>query len=216
MLRMFVAALAAIFMSACVTSRSQAAVFTATKGRTVYVIGEIGANALDMARQVVDLAAADPKAPIDMVISSPGGSIVAGMQLLSAMTVAQTRGVTIRCFVPLLAASMAFQVFAACDERYTLEFSLLLWHPGALSGERLTAGDLEYNAEQLRAMERVLNARLIKALGMPEDVFYYHYFHETLWFASELNRQAPGFLTIVQDFQNVPNPFPAAEPQGLE
>jgi hypothetical protein len=103
---------------------------------------------------------------------------------------------------------MAFQILAACDERYTLPFSLLLWHPGRLSSsEGMTAGDLEYNGEQLRAIERELNQRLIKALGISKKLFYYHYHNETLWFALELNRTAPGFITIVNDFSEVRDPF---------
>ena len=208
MFRLFWAAFAAFFVSACVSTSAGGDTFRADPKRTVTLDGPIMDNALDVARKLVDLAAEDASQPIDMVISSPGGSVYAGMQIMSAMSVAQARGTKIRCFVPLFAASMAFQVFAACDERFTLEYSLLLWHPATITTDQpLDAGTLEYEAEQMRAIERDLNKRLIAALGMDETTFYYHYTHETLWFAAELKRQAPGFLTIVQDFDNVNNPY---------
>ncbi len=182
--------------------------FDATKGRTLYIRGFVGAQALDVAGKIIDLTDKNDEEPIDLVINSPGGSIYAGMQILSAMTVAQARGVTIRCFVPVMAASMAFAILAQCDERYALPFTMLLWHPGKQqSAKALTKDDLEYGAEQLKEMERDLSAIEMRALKISPALFNYHYVHETMWFALSLKRASPGFMTIVDDFTGVDHPF---------
>lgn len=191
-----------------VTASAAPKVFTANKDRTIYLVGEVGANALELAAQVQSLAETS-RAPIDIVINSPGGSVQAGLQLISSINMAQARGIRFRCIVPVLAASMGFQVLAHCDERYSLKYSMLLFHPmkvfimmGALSSE-----DLLYEGRRIRETEEPLVKDLQDILAISPDTFYYHYRHETLWFAYEFRKLSPGFLTIVDDIRNVQAPF---------
>lgn len=202
-------ALSNLFFSRC----AHAETFKADPTRTLYVVGEVtGQTALANAATLINLSATSDDDDIDIVINSPGGSIYDGMQMLSAMSVAQARGVKIRCFVPMLAASMAYQIFAACNERYTLVFSLLLWHPGKISNEKpMSSQALAYSQKELKAIETDLNTRLMDAMDVDARFFYYHYWHETLWFAAELNRQVPDFITIVDDFTGVKGAFDAGQ-----
>ncbi len=204
-----VAAFAAFFMSAVAAAKP--AVFVADKGRTLYLRGEVGGNALDMAAQVIGLAEKSKK-PISIVINSPGGSIYVGLQLMSAIDVVQKRGVKVRCFVPVIAASMAFQILSVCDERYTLQYSLLLFHPARapLMGS-YTYDELEYQGAQLRQLDNKLKNDLAKRIGMPRKEFDYHYQHETLWLAPDLSARTDDFFTIVADFDGVERPFDLGE-----
>jgi len=181
--------------------------FVASETRTVYVSGAVTGAALGTAQQIYNLAEAGNE-PIDIIINSPGGYIIPGLQVISAMNIAQSRGITIRCFVPLLAASMGFQMLAECDERYALRYSLLLWHP-AKTGFRgsVTWKQLLYATRELRAMERDLLDILLSKLKISKKKFYYHYRNETLWQAHHLQKISPDFITIVDDFKNVRNPF---------
>lgn len=175
--------------------------------RTVYIQDVIGPQALRVAGQIYKLAH-DGKAPIDVVINSPGGDVTAGMQILSAFQTAKVRGVKIRCVVPVMAASMAFQIFANCDERYALHYSMLLWHPmrSVLQGE-YTADDLLYEGQSTLSTEQPMLKQLQRALGMPVDQFLYHYHHETLWLADQLLPLTPSFMRIVDDIKGIKKPF---------
>ena len=83
-----------------------------TNERTVYFTGVIGGNAIAKAAAIEALSAASSD-PIKFVINSPGGAVLPGLQVISAMRVAKARGVKFECFVPVLAASMAFQLHTA-------------------------------------------------------------------------------------------------------
>jgi ATP-dependent protease ClpP protease subunit len=205
-LKFLTAAFAAFFVLAT-TVPAKTAAFVADKDRTVYVRGEIDGSALLQAAEVMRLATKST-APITLVINSPGGNVYTGLQLMSAIGVAQQRGVTVRCFVPVLAASMAFQILSICDERYTLQYSLLLFHPArAFLNGAFLAEDLEYAGEQLRQLDDRLKSELAARLGMDRAEYDFHYRRETMWLASDLNDRADGFLTIVGDFRGVENPF---------
>lgn len=180
--------------------------FTADPSRTVYIRGVVGGNALAVAGQIEKLSS-DSERPIDIIINSPGGSILAGLQTISAMEVAKERGVTIRCFVPHLAASMAFQIFMHCDERYALEQTMLLFHPATVGGGNgFNTEDLLYWGDRLRKMELPLVKKLIKTLGVSRKFFFYHYRNETMWLGSELIKETTCF-SLVTNFKNVIGPY---------
>lgn len=190
------------------TAMAAPKVFTASKDRTVFLVGEVGVNAFLLAAQIQELAT-ESNDPIDIVINSPGGSVEAGLQLISSMNMAKSRGIKFRCVVPVMAASMGFQVLANCNERYALSYALLLWHPMKIfiMMGTLSADDLLYAGYRIRSTETPLVAQLIRELKITPDLFYYHYRHETVWFGYEFRSFSPNFLTVVDDIKNVGNPF---------
>lgn len=198
------------YLSLCALLLSSSAfgsTFVANPDRTVYLRGPVADNALTIATNIEKLSRAGSQ-PIDMIINSPGGSIITGLQIISAMEVAKQRGITIRCFVPMLAASMGFQVFAHCSERYVLEQSLLLWHPArifVLFGA-FTSGELLYQGRELKKIEAPLARYLIRVMGVDTKFFNYHYRHETLWLARDLRKETD-FFEIVDSFENVVGPY---------
>lgn len=169
------------------------------KQRTVFIAGAIDGNVLAAANAIEQLSTKSTK-PIYIVLNSPGGNVIAGIQVLSAISAARTRGATIKCVVPMMAASMAFIILAACDERYAFPNSLLLWHPVRTSGS-MSSKEAEQVAEDIARLERPLVQALIKSLNIDEETFYKHYYHETLWTGASLAEVAPSFLTLVQDIR---------------
>ena len=159
------------------------------------------------AQRILDFADKS-KDPIYLVINSPGGSVVAGLQVITTMRIAQSRGVTIKCIVPMMAASMAFQIFAECDERYAFDNSLLLWHPirvtvnGVLTPKRATE-----LAKMMALYEKHMVDVLLAKLEIDPEVFYYHYYSETLHLGVGLKEIAPDFLTLIQDVEGIKIPF---------
>ena len=176
--------------------------------RTLRVDGVIQANALVLAAQIEHLSASD-KSPISIIINSPGGSVLAGLQLVEAIHVAQNRGVSINCAVTTLAASMAYVILSECDKRYAFNNSLLLFHPARafLLMAQLKAGDAKYMGEELAAIDASITRDLHASMGILTEVdrawFQYHYDHETLWTAGRLVPLVPkqGWLTIISDIQ---------------
>lgn len=138
----------------------------------------------------------DNKDPIDIIISSPGGDVLTGSFFINELEAFKLRGATFRCFVPAMAASMAFQILVHCDERYTLNRSVLLWHRVrvGLGDQPLTGPMARVLARDLAQTDRMFLEELFDNLGMSEGVVRYHFDAETLHFGENLARIAPGFI----------------------
>ena len=133
-------------------------------------------------------------------------SIFSGLLFINSMLSAQSEGVKIRCYVPGMAASMAFQIFAFCDERYVLEYSMLLWHPPRISGfMTLTPKKLKDMSDRMETLEKELVDPLRKKLFMiPNKIFLFHYHNETFHLGTELNKLTSGrFLKVVKTMPGV-------------
>lgn len=144
---------------------------------------------------------------IDIIISSPGGSVIAGNMLVDRMVQLKQGGVKFRCFVRDLAASMAFQFLLFCDERYATPHAFLLWHPVRIFAQGvITAANASNLATQLGQADEVALHDLRAHLSMPEADMLTHFYNETLHQAYNLQQTAPGFFTKVTN--NVSNLYP--------
>lgn len=176
--------------------------------RTLRVEGVILGNALDLAHKVERMSS-ESQEPIDLLINSPGGSVEAGLQLVEAMHIAQGRGVTIRCAVTTLAASMAFVILNECSERYALSNSLLLFHPARamLMFAVIKADDARKMAEDLDFVDNLITDMLEEGMGIvtaqQKSWYQYHFTKETLWTASHLSHEVPNssWIAIVSDIK---------------
>lgn len=134
---------------------------------------------------------------VDLVINSPGGSVITGFQFISVMEDARSRGIRFRCFVPTVAASMAFQILLHCDERHVLDRSLLLWHRarvqmGGLFGQAMTAPQLAAIARSLDSLDQLIFQEVeLNVRGMSREDLVYHFEQETLHIGETLAKQAP-------------------------
>ena len=197
----------AVFTSTAAFSKAAPAV---DPKRTVKVIGEVNGNIISQGDALLKLS----KNPgnIDIVISSPGGSVAAGTFFITAMDMATARGNNLRCYVSGLAASMAFQILAHCSERYALPTAYLLWHP--VRAGFMMASFTPLQAAQLaedlgRTEEWATNDLIGRLFDDEEDFFWHHYHAETLFVASELAKRMPGLVTIVDDMPGVDSISPA-------
>lgn len=177
------------------------------KDRTIYFRGVIKGNVLEEAAKI-EMLSAQSSDPIYFVLNSPGGSVLPGIQVISAMNLAKERGVEFHCVAPVMAASMAFQFFANCDVRYAFKYSLLLWHPmkTALPGG-LDKEQLLYASQRIRALEKPLLKELFLALKITKAQFIHHYKNETMWIGEELNELTPEFLTLIDDVKGIDGLF---------
>lgn len=176
--------------------------------RLIEVRDTVGVNIIKSADRLVSLAQQSTK-PIYIFLNSPGGSVMPGLTFLDSMNLAKSRGVKLVCVSSTLAASMAFTIFAECDVRYSFAYTKLLWHPMKVGGMfvSFSADEMEYLLKMIRAWELPLNAKLIKQLGISKEVFYYHYAHETLFTATQLDVLTPGFVKIIDDIKGIDRLF---------
>jgi ATP-dependent protease ClpP protease subunit len=148
---------------------------------------------------------------VDLVIDSPGGSVFTGFQFVSVIDATRARGVHIRCFVPTVAASMAFQILLHCDERHVLDRSFLLWHRarvmmGGLFGQPMTAPALRALAYDLARLDRIILDEVTSLLDMSTKAIRYHFEHETLHVGVTLADQASDTFT---SWASIPGLFEA-------
>lgn len=140
---------------------------------------------------------------LSLIINSPGGSVEAGLVLLSRLSDLQARGMNLRCYVTTVAASMAFQLYTQCNERYALTNSFLLWHRvrvfvmfGVITGptaENLAEDLLRYDRLIMRQLEVAFDVRGTRS-SVDADFVQHHFDRETLWAAAELELEVPEFL----------------------
>jgi len=196
------AAIAATFLMSLPV---QAKTLEVNPSRTIHISGPIGAGAIFTANKLLEFKG---KEDIFLVINSPGGGVAAGLQIVSVIRILQNRGIKVRCVVPMLAASMAFQILAECSERYVFANTLLLWHPLRIRYEGVLTPKMALDLyRKMRAFEVYLVEPLIKAMKIERKVFFMHYYLETMHLGSGLNDLAPGFLILIDDVTGVKTPF---------
>ena len=134
---------------------------------------------------------------IDLIINSPGGSVSDGFSLLNRMDYARSKGVVINCFVPEIAASMAFQILLHCDNRYALPRAGLLWHRVSIRvrGASLNTLVLSDLLKDLGAVDNLIIQDLVENMPLSKEKILFHLDRETLHIAQDLAELAPGFLT---------------------
>lgn len=155
--------------------------------RIVNVIGPINESSLSLAHQI-ERASAKSNDTIHIIINSPGGSVLAGYQIIQAMDIARNRGTEVVCVVGTMAASMAFQMLPHCDQRYALKKSLLLFHPARVVMQgAITADEAASIAEDLRRIAKTGEREVKDMMGSPSDEWFdFHNRSETMWTAEDL------------------------------
>jgi hypothetical protein len=199
----FIAASLLVLLSS--TSAPSYAIEVSDKKPTLVISGGIArGNILPIGQKMLDLANSGTK-EVQLIINSPGGSVTTGFMFLSSMQAAQQRGMKVTCFVPKVAASMAFQILSHCDERHTLNNAFLLWHRARVvlgggmfsPGVPLTGPEAMKLGRDLESTDDAILSQLIKALGSDMDVvdIKYHFEAETLHIGLNLHKIAPDFIT---------------------
>jgi hypothetical protein len=167
--------------------------------RTAVIEGPIYGGNLSAVEEAMAKWAADGSGEaIDLIINSPGGSVTTGFLFLNRLQAIKRQGIRVRCFVPDVAASMAFQILMHCDERYMNERAFLLWHRvrvqfGGFGGTVMTAPELTYLGWVLQQLDNIILKELDTVLGrdMSKDDIRFHFEKETLHTGIDLQVLAP-------------------------
>jgi ATP-dependent Clp protease, protease subunit len=107
--------------------------------------------------------------PITVIINSPGGDVVAGLDIVSQIRSLQRAGVEVRGHVVGDAASMGAVVLAACSVRSMGSLGRLLWH-GIVSLSFGDATDMKSQQKELDRMTATISA-ILTATARPGTRF---------------------------------------------
>lgn len=118
--------------------------------RTLSLRGVVSGNAVEMAYQIAELSR-QSKDPIYIVIDSPGGSVLAGAILISAMQASQA---PIHTICHSICASMAAMIHQYGDKRYSVDRSILMFHPAS--------GGAEGDIDRMKSMTDMLQGYINK------------------------------------------------------
>ena len=136
------------------------------KNRTVY-IGEVNDMTALAAVSQINYLSSKSKAPIKIVINSPGGSVTAGLAIYDAMMASPCEIITVATGV---AASMGAFLLSAGNrgKRYVTPSTWVMIHqPSAGTRGRVT--DMEINVEHFIRVKQRLNAILADNIGKSEE-----------------------------------------------
>lgn len=120
--------------------------------------------------QLIYLSNEDPEAPIHMYISSPGGSVYAGMAIYDTMKMIPNQISTVAVG---FAASYATVLLTAGSKghRYALPNATIHMHqPWASGGGGGQATDIEIHAKEILRLKKRLNEILAESTGKSVDV----------------------------------------------
>ncbi len=134
--------------------------------RTILLSEPITAElAEDITGKLLVLDAEDPKAPIDIYINSPGGSVDAGFAIYDMM-----RFITapVRCICTGLTASAAVVILLAAPKKNRLSLPnarILIHQPsGGASG---SVADIQIEANEILKIRQHINSLIAKETGQP-------------------------------------------------
>lgn len=150
--------------------------------RNVDILGPISiGKGLRVAQAILSKATGPLDQEIFLTVNSPGGSVVGGWFIIDAMSAAKTKGYKVTCVTGVLAASMAFNILAACDERWALPNAQLLWHPARIfTRSPVTADVMDVWTDELRSINGKIKKLILESSEMDEDFFDLHDSRETL------------------------------------
>lgn len=135
------------------TQRGSIKTVDLTDEKVVHITGPIGRNTANVS-DAIKLAAKSGD-PIWVLIDSPGGSVIAGAQIISAI---ESSGVEVNTVCLSLCASMGAIIHQHGTKRYMVDRSFLMFHEA--SGG--VAGTMPQMLSQLKSMNRYINKMIAK------------------------------------------------------
>lgn len=183
--------------------------------RLIRVLGGVDQSILPKAEKLIALTKKSLR-PIYVMINSPGGSVRAGNVFIDAITIAKARGVSVRCFTTVYAASMGANILAECSERFMLPNATLLFHPvRVIVMAMVTAADAKELYDSMEVLNRKILKSLLEQTGMDEDTLLTAFYNEEWLTSDKLTESASGFITVIKNVTGIKDIF-TLNPEGPE
>lgn len=131
----------------------------------IKIIGEIGNKAYNDFRDIFQtevmsqLALAEPyRQPVRIYISSPGGDVLQGLNIINEIQAAQSKGIEIVCTAGDTVASMALAIYMIGDTRICNQFSEFMFHQIRGGGSSAEVREQEVIMERTKLYWETLKA----------------------------------------------------------
>lgn len=167
-----------ILLSTQIMSQSEGNIITLTENNSVLLSGPV--NGKSVATAQLDLGRIANKAPngiVYLILDTPGGSVVAGNQLIDF---AKSLNVRVKT-VCLFCASMGYQIVQNLDERLVQDSSILMSHRMSVSG---VAGQIPGEAITMvkfyQSISDEADAKAAKRVGLSIEE-YRKLIYDELW-----------------------------------
>lgn len=136
-----------------------------TSSNTIVLFGEIGPETTSIGQQITELAQSGK--PIYLLINSPGGSVMDGNLIVSAI---QASTVPVYTICLQMCASMAAIIHQFGTERYMVDRSILMFHEasGGVSGQFNQMKSRFYTFDRLISK---LDTEIAKRVGLEPAAF---------------------------------------------
>jgi ATP-dependent protease ClpP protease subunit len=159
--------------------------------RTVAIDAPIMPNSLGGINDALLTMAAKSKAPVNVILDTPGGSVYEGYKFLRHLKQLKADGIKVRCIVSGNAMSMGMMILLECSERYAVEGALVMWHfPRA--GVQGSADELLKAAIEIKELELKGLARLKEVLPLTPEEVEERYYAEKIQEADTLHKETMG------------------------
>jgi ATP-dependent Clp protease protease subunit len=137
-----------------------------------------------------------------LYINSPGGSVMAGLEIINYIKSLQQRSKKVIC-IAHNAISMAFVIFQYCSERYILESSTLMQHQMSL-GVQGKLYDINSRLTYINSLETKLNQDQSKRLNISEEKFMQKIQHDWWLYSDDIitHNAADKMVSIFCSFDN--------------
>lgn len=137
-----------------------------------------------------------------VILNSPGGSVPEGIALINRMEEAKAAGLQIDCIVGEYAASMAFQIYLHCSNRYALTKAALLWHRVSVSlgGGQVNATKMILLTKEMLALDREALRDIEAVLPLSHETILRSFNQEQWHDAVDLHGEAPGFMHVATKY----------------
>ena len=170
--------------------------------RKIFIEGEITQEkACEFVKKMLVLCKEDRNSPIDILISSEGGEILAGMLMYDCIQSCRT---PLRMFCLGTAYSMGALLFASGNQRFMLPHSELMLHE-PLIGSRIggSASSIRSVSESLTETKNKINRILAKHTGRTQEEIeeatrFDHYFSPEESISFGLADEIVNFETIME------------------
>lgn len=109
-------------------------------------------SANDVIESIREANSKSPGKPIFLLLDSPGGSVIDGARIISAMQASKSPVYTV-CLQ--ICASMAAMILEYGKERYAVDRSIIMFHPASVTG--LVAGELDKVVSRFSFLQRYVD-----------------------------------------------------------
>ena len=129
-------------------------------------------------------------------ITSPGGSVIEGMQIIDQIKSISERNIKLYCIADF-AASMAFAIFQSCPHRYVTSSSILMQHQMSL-GIKGNLHNVNNYLEFIKQIDLDLDQLQAERIGLELDIFKNKIMNDW-WLNGKnilLNKAADSFVVV--------------------